>query len=339
MLNVSHRSACLLLLAAAAVAVSGCFNLDFGSEDIQGCGTPITPGSVAMSLQDRYALGATTTLSVTGLDAPEIISSNPEVVSVGPVQDNRVTLNFVGVGEASIRVSEGDDVATARLEVARLERFEVLLPFYTDPPLPLAGRAVIDPAFQVRYFDRHGRLYGGGLAETTWERSSGGVADVFHNPSLESGPQQVEVRVGDRLSVIEFEAVAHDEVGALWILETDTGQGRIRVDAVGITASGTQVWNIAPYFDVDGQLFVGSFEYLHDPDANPSTVIAESIPLSINGPLDPAKMTIYGSPVWETKATYAAAAPTGGRAPLMAIISLLLMTLLIRVGVRSRSVC
>lgn len=335
MLSVSHRSACLPLLA---VAVSGCFSFDFGSgdSDIEGCSIT-TPQSVAMSLEDRYALGARAFLNVSGLDAPEVTSTDPEVVSVKLSGDFRFVLDFVGVGKASITVSEGDDAATAEVEVARLERFEVVLPFYTDPTLPLAGRAVIDPAFEVMYFDGHGRLYGGGLAATTWGLNLGRSADTFQNYSLESGPQQVEVRVGDLLSVIAFEVVARDEVGALWILETETGEGRIRVDAVGITVSGTQVWNIVPYFDVDGQLFGGSFEYLYDPDASPSTVIAESIPLSWNGPLDPVQKIIYGSPVWDPNGAHVAAASTGGRAPLIAILSLLLMTLLIRVGVRARA--
>jgi hypothetical protein len=322
--------------------------LDFDEDDIQGCpGEPITPGSIAMSLQDRYALGATTTLSVTGLNDGEVTSSDPEVVVVTPLDEARFTLDFVGEGKATITVAEGVESATARVEVAPLERFEVFLLGYANPPLRLAGRAVIRPSFEVQYFDRHGRLYGGGLAETSWQRIDPHSSfDAFQNLSLESGPHEVEVRVGNRLSVIEFEAVAEDEVRALWILETDVGEGRIRVDAVGITAAGTQVWNIGPYFEVDDDFFLFSFEYRYDPDARPTTVIAESIALSINGPLEPVQKTIYGTPVSEPftitfGAAHASAAVTtpggGGHGPLVAILSLLLITLLLRMGTRARS--
>ena len=344
--SIAHCSARLLLLGA--LAVSGCFHWDFDEDDIQGCpGEPITPGSIAMSFQDRYALGATTTLSVTGLNDGEVTSSDPEVVLVTPLDETRFTLDFVGEGKATITVTEGVVSATARVEVAPLESFEVFLLGYANPPLRLAGRAVIRPSFEVQYFDRHGRLYGGGLAETSWERLDPDSSfDAFQNLSLESGPHEVEVRVGDRLSVIEFEAVAEDEVGALWILETDIGEGRIRVDAVGITAAGTQVWNIGPYFEVEGDLFLSSFEYRYDPDASPTTVIAGSIPLSVNGPLEPTQKTIYGTPISEpftisfgaAQASVVITTPGGGgHAPLVAILSLLLITLLLRLGTKARS--
>ncbi|MBW2510140.1 MAG: hypothetical protein JRE81_16035, partial [Deltaproteobacteria bacterium] len=286
MLSVSHRGACLVMLA---VAVSGCFNLDFGSgdSDIEGCGA--TPESIAMELEARYALGAETTLSLSGLENPSITSSHPDVIRVGPIHgDGQVTLSFVGVGEASITVSEASEEATVSIAVAELERFEVALPFYTDPLIPLSGKSVILPEFQVAYFDSHGRLYGRGLAETSWPSSESNDTDLFRNYSLESGPHLVEVRVGALESTILFGAVAPEELVSLQILETDLGQGRVRVDAVGLTESGTEVWNINPYFHVDDDFFVLSFEYTFDPDAPPSLVIAESFPLTIGGLLDPA---------------------------------------------------
>jgi len=335
MLSVSYRGACLVMLA---VAVSGCFNFDFGSGDgdIQGCGA--TPESVAMELEARYALGAETTLTLSGLETPSITSSNPEVIRVGQIDnDDHVTLGFVGVGEASITVSEGTDQATASVAVAELERFEVVLPSYTDPLIPLSGKSLIDPTFQVAYFDSEGRLYGRGLAETSWPSAKSYDADVFYNSSLESGPQLVEVRVGPFESTILFGAVARDEVVALEILETDLGQGRIRVDAVGLTESGTQVWNIAPYFQVDDDFFILSFEYIFDPDAPPTLVIAESFLLTNNGSLDPVEKEIHRAQP-PNAAAYATIAPPGGRAPVMALLSLLLMALAVQAGARGFAV-
>ncbi len=340
MLSNRHRRARVFLFACL---LSGCFSS--GETEIEGCGA--TPKSVAMTLEDRYALGATTTLRVHGLDNPQVVSSNPEVVRVGPIRDEEVTLEFVAVGTASITVHEGaelvfaaaeesTDSATAEVEVAEVEHFEILLPgTFDNPALPLAGRAVINPSFQVVYFDRVGRLYGRGLAETSWEASVwAGAGDEFQNPSLEPGPQQVEVRVGDRVSVIDFEVVAQEDVVALEILETVSLRSRVRVDAVGLTESGTQVWNIVPYFEVDDDIFFGTFEYVLDRTADPSILTAQSLVLSVNGPLDPARKEIYRAKPEDDKATHAVAASTGGQLPLMAITSLLLMTVAMRVGSR-----
>jgi hypothetical protein len=332
MRNTLHGPACFLL---AALALSGCFDFDFGSEDVEGCSTP---NDVAMRLEDRYALGAATNLSLSGLYEPEVTSSNPEVVEVGPVREDEVTLYFVGQGTASIRIREDDEEAAATVEVAPLERFEVCLPTYVDPPVTLPGKAVIDPELAVLYFDGRGRLYGGGLAETTWERTCCEFSDVFFNPSLMPGPQEVVIRVGVRRSIVRFEAVAEEDVLALSILETDLGDERVRVDLVGLTATGTQVWNVGPYFDVAQQAFFTWFEYRRDPDASAMTVIAESIPLSINGPLEAVETTIQGTDLQgpQFTITRATTAVSAGRAPIFAIISLLWMTLLIRLGVRAR---
>jgi len=339
--NVSHRSACLILMS---VAVSGCFNLDFGSwdTDISGCGT--TPQSVAMELEARYALGAETTLSVAGLDTPSITSSNPEVVRVEPIKDDTVTLTFAAAGEAAITISEVDSEDTALIEaialieVAELERFEVVLPLYADPLIPLSGKSMIEPAFEVAYFDGKGRLHGRGLAETSWPPSESGTVDSFYNSSLESGPQLLEVQVGELASTILFGVVALDEVVSLEILETDLGEGRIRVDAVGLTESGTQVWNITPYFTVDDDFFVLTFEYTFDPDAAPSLLVVESFPLTANGSLDPVETQIQRAQPPDAAATYASVAPSAGRAPIMALISLLMMALAIRAGARALAV-
>jgi hypothetical protein len=99
------------------------------------------------------------------------------------------------------------------------------------------------------------------------------------------------------------------------------------------------VWNIIPYFKVDEDFFIISFEYLFDPDAAPSLVIAESYALTASGPLDPAEKLIHRATSPDDNATYATVAPTTGRGPLMALMSLLLMALAVQVGVRGRSVC
>jgi hypothetical protein len=307
--------------------VSGCFDFSLGGDDAFDVGCE-TAALVAMDLEGRYALGATTAVFLGGLEDPEITSSNPEVVRVEMLGADELTLAYVGVGTAVITVREGGSTAGATVEVAELERFQVLLPsvWEEDPTIPFAGKAVIDPAFEVVYSDRDGRLRGRGLAETSWERTPSRTADRFQNISLEPGPHQVEVRVGDRLSVVDFEVVARDDVVALAIVETDVGEERIRVDAVGLTESASEVWNIAPYFGVEDDFFVGWFEYVFDPDADPSVVVAQSLSL----PLDPARKEIFRAKPPEQMAAFTAAAPAGGRRPLMAFLSLLLMTLAIR---------
>lgn len=339
MFDVLQPSACALTFA---LFLSGCFNLDFGSgdTDIEGCGA--APHDVTMDFADRYALGATTTISLSGLREPEVRSSDPGVVEVGAIDEALVTLSFVGEGEAEITVSEvtdtGIDTATATVTVARVEGFQVVLPFCTDPRVPLAGKAVIDPELQVAYFDSDGPLHGRGLAETPWERDPGGSGDIFFNYGLESGPQQVEVRAAGRLSVIHFEAVARDEVEALELVETDLGNGRIRVELVGVTASGTQVWNIDPYFGIDQELYCGRFEYTFEPGAAPSLLTAGALAFSGDERFELVETTIYRAENAYDSAAYASGisltTPDFRGAPLAGLLSLALMALWIRFAAR-----
>ena len=237
---------------------------------------------MADDLQSRYALGSHTTLYLSDLDNPQVTSSDPEIVAVGPIEDDEtdeyedklVELSFVGAGTAILTISEAGESlpADVPIEVAAFERFEVVLPtvFYRDPVAPLAGRTVIDPEFEVIYYDRDGRLYGQGLAQTEWAPAEDLPGDSFFNDTLDSGPHQVEVRAGHRASVIPFAAVARDEVVALELLETRLDENLIRLELVGLTKSGTPVWNIDPILSPQGGgLYFGSFEYLHDPDARP----------------------------------------------------------------------
>lgn len=351
MLSIPRQIAGLLLLS---LSITGCINFDFGSDDpvaVDGCGA--TPVDVTDDLADRYAVGSTATFSLRGLENPKVTSSKPDVVDVSvdeepPAVDGSstkallVTLSFVGVGEASVRVAEYTDdgalidAASATVTVAEAEGFQVVLPFHVDRAEPLAGKAVIDPELRVAYFDVDGRLHGRGLAETDWERKPSATDDIFFNHDLEPGLHQVEVRAVHRRSVIRFEAVARDEVEALELIETELGGGRIRLDLVGVTASGTQVWNILPVFRIDGWFHAGSFEYVFDPDAEPSTLEAYALAFQSDD-FDVTETTIYRERPPGEYATHAAATvPAGGRAPLMALVSLLLMTGLIQIGTGRR---
>lgn len=321
MVGNRHWSAVLFL---SAVWLSGCF----GSGGTSSCEP--SPGSVAMSLEDRYVLGANTTLRVSGLENPGVVSSDPEVVHVGPILVDHVTLEFVGIGTALITVSDGSGSAAVHVEVAELEQFEIMLIAWltdADPHVPLAGKAVINPSFEVVYSDQFGRLYGGGLAETSWERFATG--DSFRHLSLEPGLHQVEVRVGDRVSVTTFAAIAQDDIIALEILETDVGDGRIRVDAVALTEAGTQVWNIAPFFEVGDDYYYNSFEYVFDPAAESSVVVADSVVLSGRDAPDPARKEIQRAPPPDNEKSLGAF-PNGRRGPVPAMLSLLLMIVAIQ---------
>jgi len=347
MLNIWTRSASLFLLALLA---SGCLDFSFGSDstEVKGCSVA-TPDSVADDLQSRYALGSHTTLYLSDLDNPQVTSSDPEIVAVGPIEDDEtdeygdklVELSFVGIGTAVLTISEAGESlpADVPIEVAAFERFEVVLPtvFYRDPVAPLAGRTVIDPEFEVIYYDRDGRLYGQGLARTEWAPAEDLPGDSFFNDTLDSGPHQVEVRAGHRASVIPFAAVARNEVVALELLETRLDENLIRLELVGLTKSGTPVWNIDPILSPQGGgLYFGSFEYLHDPDARPIELTAISFAGYPVGALDPIETTFQGEPTREGSSLFSFAS-VGGNAPLTAFVSLLLMTLALRVSAVGKS--
>jgi len=345
MLSIWTRGASLCLLALLA---SGCLDFSFGSDstEVTNCSVA-TPNSVAMDLESRYALGSHTTLYLSDLDNPQVTSSDPEIVAVGPIEDDEtdgdklVELSFVGIGTSVLTIREAGESlpADVPIEVAAFERFEVVLPtaFHHDPVVPLAGKAVIDPAFEVIYYDRDGRLYGRGLAQTEWTPDEDLPGDAFFNDTLDSGAHQVEVRAGYRASVIPFAAVARDEVVALELLETRLDENLIRLELVGLTESGTQVWNIDPILSPEGGgLYFGSFEYVHDPDARPIELTAMSFPGSAVAALDPIETTFQGEPTREGSSFFSFAS-VGGRAPLMALISLLLMTLALQLGIRRRS--
>ena len=201
MLSIWTRGASLCLLALLA---SGCLDFSFGSDstEVTGCSVA-TPHSAGRDLESRYALGSHTTLYLSDLDNPQVASSDPEIVAVGPIEDDE-----------------------------------------TDED-------------------------------------------------------------GDKL--------------------------------VGLTESGTQVWNIDPILSPEGGgLYFGSFEYVHDPDARPIKLTAFSFAGSAVGALDPIETTFQGEPTREGRSFFSFAS-VGGRTPLMALSSLLLMTLALQLGIRRRS--
>lgn len=346
MLGIYSRSAFMLAMALSA---AGCIDFDFGGGDteVKGC-SAATPHSVTDDLESRYALGSRTTLYLSDLDNPRVTSSDPEVVSVGRIEpdardedeDRLVEIGFVGVGTAVLTVSESGESTPAQvpLEVAALERFEVVLPtgIHSDPVVPLAGKTVIDPELEVIYYDRVGRLHGRGLAQTDWERTTSLTDDAFFNDTLDSGPQSVEVRAGRRRSVIPFAAVAHDDVIALELLETELDEGLIRVDLVGLTEAGTSVWNIDPVFAAAGNgLYLGSFDYFLDPDAAPTELSASAWALSDGTAFDPVETTFHGEPAREGSFLFNFGS-VGGHTPVMALVSLLMTALALRGGRRQR---
>jgi hypothetical protein len=316
------------LLCAAACA-SGCFRFDFGDPEIKGCGTD--PEDIADAFQDRYALGSNISVSTTGLVDPIIESSDERVVRIEHDRTAELAhVFFVGEGRASIRVSEGEVEVERTLTVARLARFEVLLP--GRRPIELEGRALVYPEFFVAYFDAaERRLHGRGLAESEWPRMEEGNLDAFYNDWLPPGPSEVEVRVGRQSERIQFEVVHPADVASLWILETQLDDGRIQVDLVGLSLKASPVWNLDPIFQLPDAYFVGSFVYTYDPDATPTPIVAQSLSLS----LDPVEKEIYSAEHLQQTFAYGSAGVPGGRAPLVALLSLLLIALVQRFGVMS----
>ena len=333
-----------------AATVAGCFSygdVGYSGTEYKGCSLA-TPKSVVAQLGSRYALGSTTTLYLRDLANARVSSDDSQVVHVGPVErapdedgvssEWQVELAFVGAGTAVISVagSEQDPDAVVSVDVAPVERFEVVLTtdVHRDPVLPLAGRAVIDPSFEVIYFDHDGRLHGRGLAQSLWQATGSGTADAFFNDALASGPQRVEVRAADRASVIPFLAVAPEEVVALELFETQIDEDLIRVHLVGLTESGVQVWNIRPAFALtDTGFYMGSFDYIRDPDARPTELRADAWSSSLRPGLAAVETSIRGTPTRESDNIFACAA-VGGRAPVAALLSLLLTVAAVRISRR-----
>ena len=287
-----------------------------------------------MDLEDRYALGAEITVSLSSVANPRLVSRDPEVVRVGPTEGRAVTLEFVGTGMTTIEVSDADHAVSVEVEVAEAERFEVVLVDWLtmkDGRIPLQGKALINPAFQVVYSDDAGRLYGRGLAETPWEPSDSRTVDVFQNPSLEQGIHQVEVRVGEQVQVSTFLVVKESQIVALDILETDLGGGRIRVDGVGRTQNDLPVWNIAPYFEVEGEYYGGSFQYVFDPSAEPSIVTIGSAFLFVEG-----QSEIRRADQREKQPASILLLAPKPHGPMWALLSLLLMVASVRALVGGR---
>ena len=92
----------------------------------------------------------------------------------------------------------------------------------------------------------------------------------------------------------------------------------------------------APYFEVDGVFRGGAFDYIPDPGADPSVVVARSFFLTDGGPIEPVQTIIYREKPPEEDAAHAGPAPELTRGPLPAIITLLFMALAIRYNVKRK---
>ncbi|MEM7437217.1 MAG: hypothetical protein AAF436_18825 [Myxococcota bacterium] len=323
----SYRSATFVwVLSTFGVVASGCF----GSSEAT-CGP--TASSVAMSLEDRYALGSGTTVRLGELEEPSLTSSDPSVVRVAPMdEEGDVRLDFVGLGAATITVSDAYDSASAKVAVSAIDRFELVLnDFDTEiPPIPFEKKIMVNPQFVVRYFDEEGRLYGNGLAETSWE-AVGRLRDRFSNRSLEPGAHEVTVRAGGLSTVATFIVVDPGAVVRLGIFETELGDDRVRVDGVGFTEIDAPVWNVPTYMEVDREGYLEAFEYVRDPEEDPAIVVTTEPFGFFSDPVEPGRDEIRRErPVPEYASAIGSAEPRGVGAPTAALLSLLAVMFVVR---------
>lgn len=286
----------LTWIAIAAACFSGCVGSSSGG-DTQDCNLY---DAKFQDLPDRFALGTTYTAEIIGANgAAWAESSNPEVVRLRRIDDERFELSFVGEGSCTITAFDGEGSTEHLVEVARHERMHVLLVepgLLGSPVVPigaLSGKALVaDLAqyFAVTYSDAKGALAGEGLAEVTLPDRVVPCELAFEAPldlycvNLEApGPHVIRVQVGEEVFGALVGAVTAETIRSLVLLREDEssleGGELVRVDAVGLTADGVTVHGLHPVFNSrepsnvsgpnEGEN-VGYFSYEYDPEAGSS---------------------------------------------------------------------
>ncbi len=265
----------------------------------QGCGdwNLFTVG--LDGIEERYVVGShDETRARLYVGETKASSSDPSVVDIVQLEENRFDLRAVGVGHAKVEIEDDEGRQTYDVEVTgldpaltRVDLVETGLAAVV-PVTSVVGKTIVaghDQHFAVRYEDENGALYGSGLATVSLPE---GVSECpkAHSTSLDlfcanfeaAGEYTLSVSVGDNTHFVTINTVlASDVVGveALASDESTLGKGDTgRVDLVGLTESGTQVYGIGVSFETaDGESSTGYFVYDYFPKADPTEVTATAM--------------------------------------------------------------
>lgn len=265
----------------------------------QGCGdwNFLTVG--LDGIEERYVVGShDETKASLYVGETKASSSDPSVVEIVELDENRFDLRAVGIGHAKVEIEDDEgrqvyDVEVTGLdpELTRLDLVETDIAAVV-PVIPVAGQNIVagvDQHFAVRYADENGALYGSGLAtvdlpegasECPKARSTS--LDLFCANFEAAGEYTLSVAVGDDTHLVSITAVLESDVVGLQLLasneETLSKGDRGRIDAVGLTDSGTYVFGIGASFDTaDREGITGYFVYDYSPKAEPIEVTATAM--------------------------------------------------------------
>ena len=303
-----HATFRMTSVCFALICLSGCLQFETGGS-AEDCSVSLYDPMFS-ELPDRFALGTSYTAEIigaTGVATAE--SSNPEVVRLQRIDDEHAELSFIGEGTATITISDGEDSTEHIVEVARHERFDVLLvelgaiPTAVVPVGELSAKSLVaDVAqyFVVAYSDAEGALAGGGLADVTLPAEVT-PCELIVNAPLDlycvlldaPGPHLIGFDVGEETYAALVGAVSEDQIESFVLLHADEATLEpgdvVRVDGVGQTADGVSVYGLHPVFTSRGTSDgtdenygenAGYFTYEYDPQAEPSRLEVRALSFS-----------------------------------------------------------
>jgi hypothetical protein len=248
------------------------------------------------SLRERYARGTTQETHVDGFKGTtSITSSNPNVVRVEKLGENRFKLHFVGSGKARLVASDSEGGRGATVRVAPHEGYRVTLVETAGtaviPVDRLSGKTILsgEQDVAVLYYDSAGILFGRGLAEASLpetlvpcEQRINAPVDLFCLNFQTENAESFIVRVGDEDRRISVNVVHPASVTDLRLLvdhhEAYQDDDLVRIDAVGVDDSGELVYGIHARFTSPGPTTdVGYFTYQAEPKHPASTLVVSAL--------------------------------------------------------------
>lgn len=331
-------------VAAALSAPCGCAP---APSDVD-CELPAAEPKIE-GLYGPYARGSWDAVTIRAKAPFTIESSDPSVVRVERIESDesrysQVSLFFHGEGSATLTLRDEGGVARETVEVREHDTFGIVLSNPLSIPLGSLSEQTILAGVQeilLIYLDSQDRrLYGHGLAELSLSPGMLRCEGLFtsierHCLSIEEpGEHLLEVTVGNELQSYPFTAVAESEIVRIEILQPDEDElepgTSVQVDVVGFTEDGTRVSALHPRFTADEIPYFGYFAYELDPEASSKLLKVEVEQLGIT-----EYTRFRGLASDETSFSWdcASVAPGTGN-PVPALLSLLALMLLIRLGFR-----
>ena len=281
-----------LWLPVVLALLSGC-NWD-GFEFDEGFGFDWSSPGLEF-VPKRFALGAAVVTPIAS-DGPNALVSaeDPEVIRVERIDSSHVELRAMGVGVTTIRVEEDGQVARYSVEVVVHERHEVLLVQQGWGLVPIT--AVNDKALLsnvphkilVALYDSEGLLFGTGLSTLALpERSQdceyqSGASFDGRCIIFEEGLHILHVEVAGEEEDVMLGAVSEENIVDLLLLRSTEEENAepgelIKVDVLGLTASGTRVYGLPEERTSAASWTVGPFAYQFEPSSAVELVTLEAL--------------------------------------------------------------